>query len=109
MTTTLYRAISKAEKEDFEKDGQFRTGRNTLEVKEFYKTEEAVSKFIERTKKKKYHPPCNCLLHVIMDESCLENIPYEEMDLDGFSAIIVREIDLLNFNKCIKFAEYYDV
>src|ERR1035437_2572281 len=103
---TLYRAVSKAEKEDFDRDKHFRTGRNTLEVKEFFESEEGVNHFIDRTKRMQYDPPCDFLLHVKIDKQCLGNILYTEMELDGFTGIAIHENDLFSFNKCIKFVEY---
>lgn len=41
----LYRAVSKAEKTDYEYSGIFRTGKNTLEAKQFFQSEPAVLEF----------------------------------------------------------------
>jgi hypothetical protein len=106
---TLYRAVSKAEKEDFDTDGQFRLGRNTLEVKQFFLSEEAMGMYIKKAQKQGYYPFYKYLLHVNIDKECLENISYIEQELDGFFAITIYEDDLFSFNKCIKFVEYYDI
>jgi hypothetical protein len=42
----LYRAISQNEKDDFDRDQQFRTGKNTLEAKQFFKSRAAVKQFV---------------------------------------------------------------
>ena|ERR1700733_8996551 len=106
---TLYCAVSKAEKDDFDKDGQFRTGRNTLEVKQFFQTEEAIEDYLKEAKKKKFDPPYKYLLHVTIDEDCLKTISYLDQELDGFLAITIYDIDLLHFNKCVNFVAYYDL
>jgi hypothetical protein len=106
---TLYRAISRAEKADFDKDQQFRTGINTLEVKQFFQTEEAVEDYLKEVVRKKFDPPYKHLLHITIDDDCLKEIPYLDHELDGFSAITIYEIDLLHFNKCINFVAYYDL
>jgi len=103
---TLYRAISNAEKADFDKDQQFRTGRNTLEVKQFFQTIEAIEDYLKEAKKKRFDPPYKYLLQVSIDEECLKKIAYLDQELDGFMAITIYENDLLHFNKCVNFVTF---
>ena len=43
----LYRAISQQEKDDYDSQQIFRTGRNTLEAKQFFKSRTAVKEFVD--------------------------------------------------------------
>jgi hypothetical protein len=69
---TLYRAISKAEKDDFDIDKQFRIGRNTLEGKQFFKSEEAVKEYFNRAEEREFNPPYRYLLRIEIDKECFE-------------------------------------
>lgn len=106
---TLYRTVSTAERDDFNKDGQFRTSRNTLEGKQFFKSEEAVADYIRDTKIRGYIPEYTYLLRIELEVACLDKIPYEEQELDRFKAITIHEDYLIAFNKCIKFTTEYAV
>jgi len=45
---TLFRAVSRQEKEDYDEHGIFLTGKNTLEAKQFFKTRVAVTSRVQR-------------------------------------------------------------
>ncbi len=109
MTITLFRTVSTAEWNDFKKDNSFRTSRNTLEGKQFFKSEEAVLEYIRDTRLRHYSPEYTYVLKVTLSIECLEKIPYEEQELDRFKAITIHEDYLIRFNKCIKFADEYAV
>lgn len=104
----LYRAVSALEFEDYRSQKKFRTSKNTLEAKQFFKSEEAVKEFIKDSKKQNYNPSYKYILLVLVDKQCLENSIYEEQELDRFLAITIHEADLPLFNKCIIFVESYD-
>jgi hypothetical protein len=53
----LYRAVSQLEKDDFDEQGFLRTGENTLEAKQFFKSIEAVSEFVANSRLRQYDPP----------------------------------------------------
>ena len=105
----LYRTVSTNEFEDYTQFKQFRVARNTLEGKQFFKTEAGVKEFILDAKKQSYYPPYSHLLIVEVDSECLSNIQFDEQELDRFDAITIQEINLSAFNNCIKFVQLYDI
>lgn len=88
---TLYRAISNAENIDFRKDYQFRTARNTLEGKQFFKSEAAVREFASEALKRNYQPPYTSFLIINVDDDCIADISAYTQELDGFEAITISE------------------
>jgi hypothetical protein len=108
-TMKLYRAISIAEMNDFKQnDNSFRTAKNTLEAKQFFKSETAVETFVRESVKQNYRPAYKHILIVDINEQCLNEIRSEEQMLDGFEALTVAEEELPVFNNCINFTEDYD-
>ena len=105
----LYRAVSKAELSDYNQTQQLRTGHNTIEGKQFFKSREAVNEFISDSIKQKYNPPYHSIFEIHIDLACLSNIDYDEQELDTFKAITIREANLPSFNKCINFIDVYDI
>ncbi|HEY4327181.1 MAG TPA: hypothetical protein VGN20_24550 [Mucilaginibacter sp.] len=103
--TKLYRAISQAEKEDYDQIRLFRTTRNTLEAKQFFKSLAAVRQFVERSVLQTYNPPYLYLLTVTVDNSLLHEANPDNMSLDGFEAMNIAEDDLIAFNNCVTFVE----
>ncbi len=99
----LFRAVSRAERNDYNDIKTFRTSKNTLEAKQFFISEIAVNEFIRSSKSQKYSPPYKYLFSLDIDEHCLSLIPYDEQELDRFTAITIFEKDLPQFNKCISF------
>jgi hypothetical protein len=105
----LYRAVSGDEYKDYRYNKKFRTARNTLEAKQFYKSERGVVEFVKDATKQSYRPPYKYILTITMDEGCLNELDPEIQELDRFEAITIHEQDLLAFNKCVKFVEEIDV
>lgn len=103
----LFRTVSTQEFNDYQKHKLFRVAKNTLEGKQFFKTEAGVREFITDANRRQYSPPYKYLLIVSVDKACLKSIPYDEQELDLFNAVTVYEEDLPAFNKCIKFVEHY--
>lgn len=103
----LYRTVSKAERDDYHTDGLLRPGDNTLEAKQFFKSEIAVEEFIQNAKAQRFSPPYKYLFIIDINEECLEGIPYDEQELDRFAAITVFEAHLPLFNNCINFIDEY--
>jgi hypothetical protein len=101
----LYRVVSQQEKDDFDNQGQLRTGKNTLEAKQFFKSMEAIRQFVRRARQQQYDPPYQYLFTINIDKKDFSNIPHESMPLDDYDAISIREDNLLAFNNCIKFVK----
>jgi hypothetical protein len=101
----LYRTVSKAERDDYIHTGQLNTAKNTLEGKQFFKSDVAVREFISNSRLQRYSPPYKYLLVIDIDEESLESIDYDEQELDRFEAITIFEADLPRFNNCINFIE----
>jgi hypothetical protein len=104
-TIELYRVVSETEKNDYDKTGQFRTSRNTLEAKQFFKTIEAIEEFIANATIRKYHPNYSYLMFIKVDKERFEQLPHDELILDGFDAVNIYEDYLHDFNDCITFVE----
>ena len=101
----LYRVVSQAEQEDYISDNQFRTGNNTLEAKQFFKSKVAVHEYVSNATMQGYRPPYSFLFTVYLHEYCLEQASYTEMELDGYEAISIHEDYLIDFNRCVNFVE----
>jgi hypothetical protein len=48
-------------------------------------------------------------LEIDIDEECLNDIEFDEQDLDFHKAITIHEDYLIDFNKCLKFVNTYEV
>lgn len=105
----LYRAISEDEYKDFITDEVFRTAKNTLEAKQFFKSEIAVEEFVKDAIKRRYRPPYRHILTIDVDNQCFEYINSEEQNLDGHDAVTIQEDDLPSFNNCVTFIEQQNV
>jgi len=101
----LYRAISQAEKDDYDASGQFRTGKNTLEAKQFFKSPVAVKQFVNSSVLQAYNPPYVYLLTITIDDDLIEQANPTNMKLDGYEAMNIAEEDLITFNNCITFVD----
>ncbi len=99
----LYRAISQSEKEDYDQEQVFRTGINTLEAKQFFKSTIAVKQFVANSVIQQYDPPYLYLLTITIDEDLYNNSNPTNIKLDGYDAVNIDEDDLLSFNNCVKF------
>jgi len=102
---TLYRAVSRFEKQDFDSKGILRTEKNTLEGKQFFKSPEAINEFVSNSILQQYEPPYEYLLIINVDKKGFNKIPHTDLELDGFDAISIHEDYLPTFNKCIKFVK----
>ena len=100
----LYRVISQSEKDDFDSNG-FRTAKNTIEAKQFFKSKEATSHFANKAKLQQYYPPYKYLLIVNIDKEDFDIIQHTSMQLDSYDAISIHEDNLPAFNNCIKFVK----
>ena len=105
----LYRIVSVAEYEDFKCCRSFRTAKNTLEAKQFFKSEAAIKEFYRDSTIQNLFPPYAYIIIVDIDESRLANIEIDAQELDRFEAITVFEADWPNFNKCINFTKEHDL
>ena len=103
--TKLFRAISQSEKDDFDQTKVFRTGRNTLEAKQFFKSLTAVKQFVASSVIQAYNPPYLYLLIITIDHDLLKEANPTNMKLDGYEALNIAEDDLMPFNNCIIFVE----
>jgi len=103
--TKLYRAVSQQEKDDYDNQQFFRTWRNTLEAKQFFKSRTAVKAFVENSILQSYSPPYAYLLIVSVDEDCFNRIDRTDMKLDGYDAVNINEDHLLDFNNCVRFVQ----
>jgi hypothetical protein len=74
----LYRTVSKAERDDYTLTGKLNTATNTLEGKQFFKSEIAVREFVSNSKLQHYSPPYKFLFIIDIDEERLESIDYDE-------------------------------
>ncbi|MFI5138685.1 MAG: hypothetical protein ACHQIM_12735 [Sphingobacteriales bacterium] len=101
---TLFRAVSQQEKEDYDTHLAFRTGRNTLEAKQFFKTRMAVTSFIDSSMEQNYDPACAHLMIVTVDDDHFDIIQ-RTTKLDGYDAVHIDEDDLPDFNKCVIFVK----
>jgi len=101
----LYRAISQREKDDDDSKQIFRTGKNTLEAKQFFKSRAAIKEFVDSSVMQDYDPPYLYLLIISVDGDCFNMIDHTNMKLDGFDAININEDYLLNFNNCVRFVQ----
>jgi hypothetical protein len=101
----LYRAISQQEKDDYDSQQIFRTGRNTLEAKQFFKSRVAVTQFVASSVLQAYDPPYKYLLIINIDEGCFNMTDHADMKLDGYDAVNINEDHLLNFNNCVRFVQ----
>jgi hypothetical protein len=95
--------VSNAEHTDLVNTGEFRTAENTLEGKQFFKSEQAVKTFVHIATIRNYQPPYRYLVSVWIDEFSLQSLQHDEMILDDFEAISIAEADLPSFNNIINF------
>lgn len=105
----LYRAVSEQEKDDYDLHQLFRTNRNTLEAKQFFKSRTAVLQFVESSVSQAYNPSYKYLLVISVDEKLFELSNPIQMKLDGFDAVNIDEDDLISFNNCVKFVKQEDL
>ena len=102
MMTTLYRAVSQQEKKDIDLNKVFRTGRNTLEAKQFFKRRISVMQFVANSVVQQYDPIYAHLIIVGIDDTCFDSAGHTQK-LDGYDAVHIEEEDLQAFNNCVKF------
>ena len=106
-TLKLYRAVSQNEFEDWEKIKAFRTAKNTLEAKQFFKSLLAVKDFVSNSQIQKFSPAYSMILEIEILNDCLNSIQVFTTELDRFEAITVSENDLPGFNKCVQIICYF--
>src|SRR6266567_3036392 len=99
----LYRVVSQLEKDDFDKHGFFRTEKNTLEAKQFFRSTDAIKEFVNKALLQEYYPPYEYLFTIIIDKEDFSNIPHTNIELDSYDAISIHEDNLTIFNNNIKF------
>jgi hypothetical protein len=102
---SLYRAVSQQEKDDYDNQQIFRTGKNTLEAKQFFKSRIAIKEFVAGSVLQNYDPPYAWLLIITINEDCFDETGHMEMRLDGYDAINIEEDHLPEFNNCVKFVK----
>jgi hypothetical protein len=86
----------------------FRTARNTLEAKQFFRSEKGVLEFVKDATNQSYKPPYKHIFIIHMNKDCFENLNYIVQELDRFEAITVYEDDLPAFNNCVIFIDEID-
>jgi len=101
----LYRIVSNAEKDDYNECQHFRTHKNTLEAKQFFKSVEAIDDFYSKASVRGYEPKYDCIFDIIVDEVKFNAMHRQEMILDGFDAVSIDELDLPEFNDCVIFVK----
>ncbi len=97
----LYRAVSQAEKDDYDQTKRFNIGINTLEAKQFFKSPVAVRQFVQRSVIQDYDPPYIYLLTITVNTDLLTQANPDDGLLDGFEAITIAEADLNAFNNVL--------
>jgi hypothetical protein len=105
---TIYRAMSEKEFKDYQQAGELRTARNTLEGKQFFKSEVGARYFTERASKQRFAPAYKHILVFDLDEDCYQRAAEAEQILDGHAALTIIEEDLPAFNNCVTFIDKYD-
>jgi len=103
----LYRAVSTAEYDDYWSSTTFQTTHNTLEAKQFFKSQIGVDDYSNRASLINYDPPYTYVFIIDVDESCFNRIPADHLELDRHQAVTIHETDLQTFNACINFVEEY--
>ncbi len=63
----MFRAISLAEYKDFEKEKIFKTSRNTLEVKQFFRSKKLVLNYVKKVTEQRYSPPYKYIMEFDID------------------------------------------
>ncbi|RYY86833.1 MAG: hypothetical protein EOO15_13430 [Chitinophagaceae bacterium] len=105
----LYRAMSAEEWADYASDFQFRTARNTLEGKQFFKTEWATREYVRKSVQRRFHPPYRHLVAFFVPLECIKGIEFEDQILDDFEAITFAEADLFKLSDCVNFKQLDDI
>ena len=105
----LYRAVSNAEYKDWENTNEFRTAKNTLEAKQFFKTEVAVMDFIYQSNTTDLSSPYLFIIEIQVFKTCLENLKADYIKLVTHEAVSIDGDELPDFNKCITFVEGYAI
>ena len=108
-TQKLFRAVSQDEFNDWESKKVFRTARNTLEAKQFFKSLKAVQDFIYNAQVRNFTPSYAVIFELDISNDCLETIQSFSTELDRYEAITIGEDDLPGFNKCIKFVKHHAI
>ena len=103
----LYRAGSDEELANYNSYGIFQTGPNTLEGKQFFRTEMAVLEFAGEANRIGYEPPYTTIFSISINEPDFNRIPSDRQVLDSHEAITVSTEHLAAFNNCINFTETY--
>jgi hypothetical protein len=101
---TLFRAVSQQEKEDYDAHPAFRTARNTLEGKQFFKTRIAVTSFVASAEEQNYDPAYAHLMIVTVDDDRFD-VVQRTRKLDNYDAVHIEEDDLSAFNNCVTFVK----
>ena|ERR1700722_9750806 len=99
----LYRAVSQQEKDDYDHHKVFRTSKNTLEAKQFFKSGRAAKQFVVSAIEQDYDPPYAYLYIVDIDAECFDALVRTEDNLDGYDAVTIENEYLPDFNNCVKF------
>ncbi len=103
----LYRAGSDEELADYTISGIFQTGPNTLEGKQFFRTEMAVLEFAGEANRIGYEPPYTTIFSISINEPDFNLLPVDRQILDSHEAITVSTDHLAAFNNCISFTKTY--
>lgn len=101
----LFRATSIDEVESIRLHAEFRTSRNTLEAKQFFKSVRAIEEFVRKARAQNYRPPYTSYIEFEVSDDCLNDTIFTEQELDGFEALTVDEEHLVTFNNCVNFTE----
>ena len=102
----LFRAVSKAEKDDLERHVAFRTALNTLESKQFFKDKNAVKQYVRHAKQRDFYPPYEFIVEVEIKNVDMKNIKYEKLELDSSDAVNIPDNQLSSLSEKGKFKIY---
>jgi hypothetical protein len=70
----LYRAVSGREYNDWRSSGLFQTAENTIEGKQFFRSENGVKEFVREARRQNYIPPYTYFLYLTIEADCLETV-----------------------------------
>ena len=87
----LYRAVSKAEFYDWNDTKEFRTARNTLEAKQFFKSYKAAVDFHNQSLLLNFDNPYVYIFEVHVFTTCINKLEVNHMSLDTHNALSIEE------------------
>jgi hypothetical protein len=99
----LFRAMSMAEFREYRGSGLLQIAGQTLEAKQFFRSEAAVMDFVKRADVQGFIPRYARMLTFVLDTDCFPADALQEQILDGHLAVTIAEEHLPQLNNCINF------